>query len=483
MSLDSRFFVLQHSSKNADPADPNYEFTYAGYSARFGSPMVLYSEHDGFPLAVLELLFQDKKNYVKGFDSFLTELSSEDERQQFQGIVTNDNQKIEFVITNLTGDYINFNLMKCDKKVTEVNPQGLNQVNELRPFESYAIQCDQTQDNRVLMLKTHEKQTSNESDKHVTLESEMTKSSSEKVGSYLYLSVVPHYGNTDLETRFSKTYWKPVDYFVVRSRSRKYQHHYNTGYGFNNGLDLQSESISAASMGRQMGEVHFMGQNIERIVERGERLSDLVEHQSQQLHPTVKEVQKCCKISPTTRTFSDDSCEEAGFDTHEVLLIDEIEDRVDMSQVMKSQVANIISGNEKLDVQTMETGIEYNYDKHSMPCVLGLSVMQDFKLVHMSNEQMKSSVQELIKSYVDNTFKDLVAQMQVYTSETCCVCMSEAPDCVFYRCGHQCVDQSCGEKLDKCPLCRCVIGARLKQKFEKPEPVNTVSLEEVIVVA
>ena len=154
--LSTQFYSQVCKEKHEDPDDKNFEITYFGYIPTFGHPMALFSKCDGLPLAVLELRYQDLQNYTKGHNSFITELQSEDDgKQLFQGVVTSDNQKVEFVITNLTDDYINFNLMKCDKKVEEVNPKGLNEINELRPYESYAIRSDQTLGNKVIALKTH----------------------------------------------------------------------------------------------------------------------------------------------------------------------------------------------------------------------------------------------------------------------------------------------------------------------------------------
>jgi len=47
----------------------------------------------------------------------------------------------------------NFNIFKKDIKTDRVNPGGLNEINELRPFESYAVQCDQ-ENNGVLILNS-----------------------------------------------------------------------------------------------------------------------------------------------------------------------------------------------------------------------------------------------------------------------------------------------------------------------------------------
>ena len=422
--LSPEYYQEVCSNKHEDPDNKNNEFTYTGYQSKFGYPMALYSKKTGLPLATLILLFQDQDNYKKGHNSFITELPSENKNKQyFQGAVTNNNQKIEFVITNLCEDYINFNLMKCDKKVTNVNPNGLNEINELSPYESYAIRCDQTDSNKIIMLKAFEKNTESGS-KNVKLKDEMAQTSTDKVGSYIYLSVVPKYGNKNLEENFAQTFWKPVDFFVVKRlevKEVKYKS-YSQFCNFDAAPQPELASVKKGASG---------GYKL-TAAKQTEYLSD--------------------SDGDTGDEFEFDSNADYGerYASHDVKT---------KTAILESKVGNIVSGDETLTVKSVETGIMYNYDLQSMPCVLGLSVMEDFKLVRPPSEIIKQDLEELIKSYINNTYQSIISQIKTFTSDNCCVCLTEKPNGTFYRCGHKCTDKDCAKQLNKCPLCRTFISA------------------------
>jgi len=160
---------------------------------------------------------------------------------------------------------------------------------------------------------------------------------------------------------------------------------------------------------------------------------------------------------------------------------------VDHNEVMQSKVGNISTGDEVIAVTSAQTGIDYDYERNSMPCVMGVSVMPGFKLKNlMSQEEIVAEIKTLINGYVTNTFSTLVAQMQIYTSEECCVCFSEKPDVVFYRCGHSCTDKVCGSQLNKCPLCRMTVSAFVPLKLDSDseqtskQPNNTNRVVEPV---
>ena len=106
------YYSLVYTEEVPDTEDTTKKIVYSGYKPKYGHPMCLYSS-DGFPIALLELRYQNKNLYNEGHDSFITELPSNTDqtKQSFQAITTKDNEAIEFVITNTTESYINFNLI------------------------------------------------------------------------------------------------------------------------------------------------------------------------------------------------------------------------------------------------------------------------------------------------------------------------------------------------------------------------------------
>src|SRR4029078_7256134 len=151
MALDTRYFkTLYKESKD----DFEYQLVQP-----LDHPMVLFSKLDGLPLASLHLRCQNNEhqNDSKGNrgKALITKRPYHSEFPcDFQGIIDRDGQEFELVISNLSGDgYINFNIMKESTTVGEINPGGLNQINEIRPYESYAVKCDQ-KDNLTLILNS-----------------------------------------------------------------------------------------------------------------------------------------------------------------------------------------------------------------------------------------------------------------------------------------------------------------------------------------
>ena len=196
-----------------------------------GQAMILLSEADGSALAALHLRCQDNEyqNDSKGNrgKALFTKRPKKSEfKCDFQGIISKDNQEFELVPTNHSRDgLININIMKRDVKVTQVDPgspDGLNKVNEIKPFHSYAIQSDQACDG-VLVLGSIKKTDSDKSKEHKITVREAETGSSTPVGTYYYPSVVPQADKPGLVQKFKKTMWGCTDLFYVKEKIMKYE--------------------------------------------------------------------------------------------------------------------------------------------------------------------------------------------------------------------------------------------------------------------
>lgn len=231
--LDRRYFdVLARETKG--------ETEYLSVRP-IGNPIVLFSKVDGSPLAAFHVRCQDnyrqndrkenrgralitRRPYKSTVECDFSQISSErnqDEtmtasrRQVFQGLIDRDNQEFEFVITNLSSGMIDFNILQTNSKVEMVNPGGVNQVNELRSMESYAVQCDQ-KDNRTMILRAIKKETADKRDVKLTVQEAEDICPERPQGSYYYLSVVPQVNKADLVAQFKETVWESVDCFVLK---------------------------------------------------------------------------------------------------------------------------------------------------------------------------------------------------------------------------------------------------------------------------
>ena len=127
-----------------------------------GHPMILFSE-DGTPLASLEIRAKDlpHQRFELGSRgvSFITEHVSESfGSQSFKGFISLDKQEFEIIISNLLHEniagFLHINIFKSDKIATEIDAGGINEVNELRPGESYSIVADKQTGNSSLILSS-----------------------------------------------------------------------------------------------------------------------------------------------------------------------------------------------------------------------------------------------------------------------------------------------------------------------------------------
>jgi hypothetical protein len=146
---------------------------------------------------------------------------------------------------------------------------------------------------------------------------------------------------------------------------------------------------------------------------------------------------------------------------------DEDEDEVNDNEVteidiMQSSVATI-KGGHHVDETSYQSGITYCYDKCSRKCVIGLSVMEGINFVATNQSKLVEEAKSLIQTYQQEKYKLFFARNKIYAEETCCICMSDKPNVIFYQCGHQCVDSECVKGLieSKCPFCRANIQAQL----------------------
>src|SRR5439155_26253616 len=139
------------------------------------NPMILFSKKTGLPLAALHLRcqsneFQNDTKGNRGKALFTKRPYQSNVPCDFQGIINRDGQEFELVISNLIDEgYLNFNIMKDNNNINEVNPGGLNQINELKPYESYAVTCDQ-KDNKVLVLNMIQENKKDGSTTKITIE-------------------------------------------------------------------------------------------------------------------------------------------------------------------------------------------------------------------------------------------------------------------------------------------------------------------------
>jgi hypothetical protein len=496
-SLRSKYFVEISSE------------TLNGFNHRVlrpvGSPLILFSKVDGSALASIH--FRAQNGSAKSLFAKRPDSQSSVYPCDFQGIINQDNQEFEFVITNLNSDgHINFNILKKDMRVNEVNPGGLNQINELRPMESVAIQCDQA-DNCTLILSAikDEKTGQNITIKQAEDEVKSTPDTKPK-GTYFYLSVVPEITKTDLCNKFKETVWSCADLICVKEKIQIPSPDIMRGNWCGTGrlCDMRSYSQNERlCLSREVNSVNEISsvESNSRPMEKSMQMRDLpskMEKKSQskslmssftnmfKSEPTSQqsfqissiesrdEEMDCSDLErrPTTREdiFSSSTSNlskfNSSFDNMSSQQTLSMPSNLNDDNIMSSYATTVGKGR-KIVVHSSSTNIEYNYDTSSTPCVIGLSVSDKIQFTSApSNDELMVLAKEMLKDFLENSSKGLLDSLtKVYPSEQCAICLTddERPDIVFYQCGHQCCHNECFQgRLHNCPMCRCIITASLK---------------------
>ena len=453
-------------------------FDYRVYRT-LGNPMVLFSEVTGEPIASLHFEAQDsfaQTGESKG-RALITNRpdKSTADIQMFQGLIDRDGQEFQLVITNLASTgYINFNILRTDSKVETVDPGGVNQVNELRPGESYIIKSDQNADNASLVLNAI---VSESTGKKVTVKDDEASDTGPK-GTYFFLSVVSQQGVIELEKKFEKTRWSTTDFIVKKSQVVLVNHvpHPNLRYrggpmnrmarayqvgGFGD-VDIEEEA-DAEPIGTIMPQpTRFLGV---RTVGFNPR------NASMDFHGDIPKPNGIVDLLKVAESEEDDGirldvarpfAKESKLKTEKQSVVS---DALTQEQVLNSKATQLGRG-KKVVVNSSFTGIEYNYHITASRCLLGLSVADNLNFADLATvlteEEIKGEANEMLKVLIEGRFIEFLEKGKIYESKECVVCMDEMVDCVLYTCGHKCVQYECAERLKQCPLCRKFIAAKIK---------------------
>ncbi len=194
--LSPEFYTLAHTYSINHNSDDDKLIMHYGYIIKNGKSLCLFSNNT--PLLILSISYQQNDDYLSTENSFFVDSKcTKNNMQYFQNIFTKDNQYIEFVVTNLTEHHINFNIMK-EAYNTDTN---INEINELRPFETQTIKSDHSDGNRILKYAS-----SIDSDDTINGDND------------LYISVHMQKG-----IFYDDTHWESIDTFVIKETKNKIQ--------------------------------------------------------------------------------------------------------------------------------------------------------------------------------------------------------------------------------------------------------------------
>lgn len=512
MNLNSKYF---QNLKNKDG--------YSVIRCKDTPHLVLFSKINGSPLASIAFRSQNGKE-----KTLISHLPSDTEgRYRFQGLIAEDDQEFEFVITNLLNEqsnYINFNILKTDEKVKETNPGGLNEINELRPNESYAVQCDNA-NNLSLILSSLKKDRDGVEMSIKEDEENAKKTGAKTKGTYFYLSVVP-VKDSKTAHLFTDTVWKVTEYFVRKENSPFVQERFGpltvprSGYPGSGVYSCDTRKFSANIDIQPFDDgdnfdlfdnvPSIKNRTIESFPQQKKNLlkNSITDFKLNQLSPIQEKAEACAAEDTGFPDYSEEyeeDCENLEFDLFDdtpslpINVKNSESNRyngktpsipVDVKNPFKpnkdediyNSKASRIVGGRYIKVLSAQTDVSYDFDKPSAPCVLGLSVMENMVFNKPQSEsdiiQQGILLIDDLKAYESESDKKRYLEFikgKTYDQELCCICLTDEPDTVFYTCGHKAVKFECLEKdLKNCPVCRTYIDAYLRVTIDKDDDLSHV---------
>ena len=184
----------------------------------YGYALVLKSKI-GRVLASVQVFYDDEDHLTQKCpilvpfeEGFQIIFQSEDSDSRIES-----GRPIKYIISNHCKEagYVKIDLgyNKIPSQVTDPT-ENINNVNELRSFESVEIKSNQLDGWKQLMIKSKKKKNLDETITTVNLQEEVDTAPEEKVGTYLYLTVTPQ-KNCFLSDHFKESYWSPEDLIIV----------------------------------------------------------------------------------------------------------------------------------------------------------------------------------------------------------------------------------------------------------------------------
>lgn len=472
-----------------------------------GRPVILFSLIDGSPIASLHLTTSGS-NEVDS-KCVITERPENcvDKDVQFQGLINNDNQEFKLVISNLcTEGKINFNIFKQVKSKARTVDTVINNVNCLKPLQSYEIPCDKSTGKAMILKVSEQKETINKSERNY--QNAPNNSDEVRKGTYLSLSVVPE-NKPNLLEKFRSTKWRCADFIYVtekilqrnnffesspreyinftESRAREYEINDDYfDYGIAADFDMSepedegedssddfdlfgARSPPRSNPNRRLGarrgmqsNGRFIGINTvgQRLRNPNLQLRGEPPNPRAQVEPFLL---NSCGPDLLRRPLEIENNPVYDFpeESRENTLDCDVVPEESVQDVGKSLTADITYGQD-VNEKFQPAVVDFAYHCPAEVVVIGLSVMENLQFIEPNIDEMTEEAKIQLDIIIKDGLKYLLDSLQtIYKSEECVICLDDAPDSVFYQCGHQCCHAKCAERLNKCPMCRSFISAKI----------------------
>lgn len=424
--LDQKYFELLLNKKDSN-------FNYSVYRP-INSPIILYCSETGKPLASIHF-------FSKGGRSLIAEVPKSLNYQNFcdfQGITTKDGEEFSLVVTNLSNEgMINFEIIGTNK-----NRDFLGQVNKINTLErgrSHMLECDQRTGKSMILSIAREKD--NDSSEGIKMGEIAEKK--DDVGTFFSISITPE---VTISGDYKDTKWGCLDLIMIREKINENWGGRFLSIGTNEWEDFDENNTVSNTVledrtenipnRRRVKKYAFGGRN------RGvQTVGDTLKNANLQLRsesmPNVPVIIPWSLENKSVNTPSED--------------------------IFKDSFATNVKSGRDIQVNAREIDLNLDVERRTNPIVLGLSINDKLTFHPNLKEQIMEAANALIDCYLKNRIKEYLKEIEkIYDDGKCSLCLEETPDIVLYNCGHKCLHQSCmSSDLDKCPLCRKFIIAKI----------------------
>ena len=470
--LNSQYFKKIHQ-------DSNDSFTYTCYQP-LHNPICLYSKVTGDPLASIHLMSNhDSKTLIGKAPASCKDLCD------FQGFVEKDSDEFYFVLTNFTKEDLVMNIVKTNQDRKMLGQ--LNEVNCIPSMRSVKIEADKSTGRSLILTMARSDQT----DKQITVGElpSLTGKEREDKGTFYSITCIPPSSNKE---PFKETLWTCVDMMIIKSDPPKVAvdgFEYSDmlsgaplsgtnffGYNLRNtNLQLRSAPPNpqvSVSPWNDQNAVNISSQGYKRRSQAvgrprpkkgaqsssrnffGASLPSLPSQPSRSRPPLVYD-------KMALEMDDSESDEDMGFDLFDDGPVTSTRSR---ESIFRDAVATQVKAGREVKVWSKRVEMTLAYECTTDPIVLLLSISSQLTFLEkeVSNDALVEEAKEILAKKLADSLAEISKDLKTYKEDNCCLCMDSDPDTVLYTCGHQCIHMEClAEDLNKCPLCRTRISAKL----------------------
>lgn len=462
----------------------------------YGFPLIL-KNYQGRVLASLQIFYDDEPIESQTYpipipyeDTFqvIFQCKNDDERIE-------KGRPIKYVITKQCEEegYVKIDLGFNKVPSCETDPpENINSVNELRSFKPFEVKSNQLDNWKELIVKTKKVKQADGSYKSVSFDEETKTEESQKVGSYLYITVTPQ-NNSQLVELFKNTYWTTDEFIVIEMENQNMlkalQKLPNRPHLLHHDQVLRPmglEQIKAKNTNLVKGRhnIHHTPYLSRRHVAFCDDDSD---DDCVDLHNVPKIYQERAEVHYDVCAVISDDSEKSKVETssrENVGDIDKSLEGIDLmttkeaiettkKDIMISKVAELSSGERIIRQSGNKTFASYDYGCRTEPRKIGMSIM-NLNITKIYTDMTKDEILLTINEYLENIEKsksieiiELAKSIKKFRADVCTICLGDPPNTILVRCGHICTcSKDCTDMLgDNCPMCRSKILHRIDESI------------------